>query len=420
MDHHHHHQQLFSLCSSVPYVFNIKKHFFLSLFSLSLLIFSTVVILNLVDSSSFEPLLRFGLLSPSSSQTLTKDCDYSKGRWVRRTSSSSLMYGEECRFLDSGFRCRKNGRKDSGYLDWRWQPHGCDLPRFNASDFLERSRNGRIVFVGDSIGRNQWESLMCMLSQGVHNKSEIYEVYGNPITKHKGFLSMRFPRQNLTVEYHRTPFLVVIGRPPEHSPQEIKTTVRVDEFNWQSKRWVDSDVLVFNSGHWWNEEKTVLVGSYFEEGRKVNKTMGAMEAFGKSLKTWKSWVLDKLDPDKSYVFFRSYSPVHYRNGTWNLGGLCDAETDPETDKRRMEPDAAHNRYIYEVIEDMRYQHSKVKFLNITYLTEFRKDGHPSRYREGGTPVDAPQDCSHWCLPGVPDTWNEILYAQLLSMNYRTK
>lgn len=125
----HHQQQLFSLCS-VSYVFNIKKHFFVSLFSLTVLIFSTVVILNLVESSSFEPLLRFGLFSPSS-QNLTKDCDYSKGRWVRRTSSSSssLMYGEECRFLDSGFRCRKNGRKDSGYLDWRWQPHGCDLPR---------------------------------------------------------------------------------------------------------------------------------------------------------------------------------------------------------------------------------------------------------------------------------------------------
>lgn len=103
-----------------------------------------------------------------------------------------------------------------------------------------------------------------------------------------------------------------------------------------------------------------------------------------------------------------------------MGGLCDAETEPETDKRKMEPDASHNKYIYEVIEDMRYQHSKVNFLNITYLTESRKDGHPSRYREPGTPLDAPQDCSHWCLPGVPDTWNEILYAQLLSMNYTTK
>lgn len=124
-----HHQHFFSLWSC-PYVFKIKKHFFVSfIFLLSLLIFSSLVIV--INLSSFEPLLRFGLFSSSSSQSLKKDCDYSKGRWVRRTSSSSLglLYGEDCGFLDPGFRCRKNGRKDSGYLQWRWQPHGCDLPR---------------------------------------------------------------------------------------------------------------------------------------------------------------------------------------------------------------------------------------------------------------------------------------------------
>lgn len=50
--------------------------------------------------------------------------------------------------------------------------------RFIASDLLERSRNGRIVFAGDSIARNQWESFLCMLSQGVSNKSTIYEPHG--------------------------------------------------------------------------------------------------------------------------------------------------------------------------------------------------------------------------------------------------
>jgi len=51
---------------------------------------------------------------------------------------------------------------------------------------------------------------------------------------------------------------------------------------------------------------------------------------------------------------------------------------------------------------MDYGNRKIQFLNITYLTEFRKDGHPSKNREPGTPALAPQDCSHWCLPGVPD------------------
>ncbi|CAH8356757.1 unnamed protein product [Eruca vesicaria subsp. sativa] len=148
--------------------------------------------------------------------------------------------------------------------------------------------------------------------------------------------------------------------------------------------------------------------------------MSVMEGFEKSLKTWKSWVIERLDPESSYIFFRSLSSVHFRKGAWNLGGFCDAETEPEIDMEKMEPDPVHNNYISKVIQEMRSEHSKVKFMNITYLTEFRKDGHPSKYRGPDVPEDAPQDCSHWCLPGVPDTWNEILYAQLLAMNYQTK
>lgn len=62
----------------------------------------------------------------------------------------------------------------------------------------------------------------------------------------------------------------------------------------------------------------------------------------------------------------------------------------------------------------------VIYLNISRLTDYRKDGHPSVYRvrydteeERMAAVATKQDCSHWCLPGVPDTWNELLYASLL-------
>ena len=52
----------------------------------------------------------------------------------------------------------------------------------------------------------------------------------------------------------------------------------------------------------------------------------------------------------------------------------------------------------------------VTLLDITNLSLLRKDGHPSIYGLGGR---TGMDCSHWCLCGVPDTWNEILYNFLL-------
>jgi len=37
------------------------------------------------------------------------------------------------------------------------------LKRFDGRDMLERLRNKRIILVGDSLNRNQWESLACLL-----------------------------------------------------------------------------------------------------------------------------------------------------------------------------------------------------------------------------------------------------------------
>ena len=62
-------------------------------------------------------------------------------------------------------------------------------------------------------------------------------------------------------------------------------------------------------------------------------------------------------------------------------------------------------------------------MNITRLSELRIDAHPSIYtitREG-KPLSKEQmqqpltysDCSHWCLPGLPDTWNVLLFNFLI-------
>lgn len=58
---------------------------------------------------------------------------------------------------------------------------------------------------------------------------------------------------------------------------------------------------------------------------------------------------------------------------------------------------------------LRKMKKPVHLLDITLLTQLRKDGHPSIYAGGGSKL---LDCSHWCLPGVPDTWNQLLYSIL--------
>ncbi|URD94554.1 leaf senescence related protein [Musa troglodytarum] len=62
------------------------------------------------------------------------------------------------------------------------------------------------------------------------------------------------------------------------------------------------------------------------------------------------------------------------------------------------------------------------------MSELRKDAHTSVHttRQGAV-MTAEQkanpaayaDCIHWCLPGLPDVWNQILHASILSAGSRT-
>ena len=71
-----------------------------------------------------------------------------------------------------------------------------------------------------------------------------------------------------------------------------------------------------------------------------------------------------------------------------------------------------NKIVEEVILQMK---TPVTLLNVTDLSAYRIDGHPSIYgKKPGNRYSNIQDCSHWCLPGVPDMWNEILYFHLQS------
>ncbi|XP_057416847.1 protein trichome berefringence-like 7 isoform X2 [Lotus japonicus] len=278
-----------------------------------------------------------------------RNCDVFDGSWVQ-VPDSPLYNATECPFVEQGFDCLENGRDDMDYLTWRWKPKGCEIPRFDVRGVLEMLRSKRVVFVGDSMSRTQWESLICMLMAGVEDKESVYEVNGNRITKRIRFLGVRFSAFNFTIEFFRSVFLVQQGKVPWHAPKRVKSTLLLDKLDDISDQWINSDILIFNTGHWWVPSK-----------------------------------LFDLDSTRRTCNVTQYPSL-------------------ETDGRDQ---SLFSDIALEVVKNVT---SPINVLHVTSMSAFRSDAHVGNWSDNPTI----QDCSHWCLPGVPDMWNEIILSQLFT------
>uniref|UniRef100_A0A7N0THU2 Trichome birefringence-like N-terminal domain-containing protein n=1 Tax=Kalanchoe fedtschenkoi TaxID=63787 RepID=A0A7N0THU2_KALFE len=346
-------------------------------------------------------------------------CDLFDGSWVK-DDSYPLYEAGSCPHLDESFDCRGNGRPDREYEKYRWQPKNCNVPRLSGEGMLDLMRGKRFVFVGDSLNRNMWESLICLLRNSVTDKNKVYEVSGREEFRSEGSYSFVFEDYNCSVEFFRSPFLVQEWEMPDGNGK-TKETLRLDLVERSSDRYKSADFLVFNTGHWWTHEKTSQGEGYYQEGSHVYDQLDVGKAFRKAMTTWARWVDANINPWRTTVVFRSYSASHFIGGEWNSGGRCESEVEPVKNEKHLSeyPPIPLVHVLEKTLKTMR---TPVFYLNITKLSDYRKDAHPSVHQKQNMTKEEKksvfQDCSHWCLPGVPDTWNELIYAKLLMRRHK--
>ncbi|KAJ7959594.1 Protein trichome birefringence-like [Quillaja saponaria] len=342
-------------------------------------------------------------------------CDIFSGRWVRDELTRPLYEESDCPYIQPQLTCQEHGRPEKEYQHWRWQPHGCDLHRFNATLMLETLRGKRMMFVGDSLNRGQYVSLICLLHSIIPEDAKSMETFDSLTV----FTAKEY---NATIEFYWAPFLLESNADNAVVHRISDRVVRKGSIIKHGRNWKGVDILVLNSYLWWMTglKMKVLLGSFDDEVKDIVE-VSTEDAYRMAMKSMLRWVRLNMNPKKTRVFFTSMSPTHGKSIDWGgePGGNCYNETSMIDDPTYWGSDS--RKSVMQVIGDV-FSKSKVPitFLNITQLSSYRKDAHTSIYKKQWNQLTPEQlanpasyaDCVHWCLPGLQDTWNELLFTKL--------
>ncbi|KAA8517460.1 hypothetical protein F0562_017753 [Nyssa sinensis] len=362
-------------------------------------------------------LIEVPLLTLKHADDSMSHCNFFSGKWVFDNHSYPLYKEKQCTFMSDQLACEKFGRKDLSYQQWRWQPHHCDLPRFNATALLEKLRDKRLVFVGDSLNRGQWVSMVCLVESSVPPTLKSMHTSGSLST----FKAIEY---NASIEFYWAPLLVDSNSDDPLNHRLPDRIVRVQAIEKHARHWTDADILVFDSYLWWRRPKMKVLWGSYESPEGIYKEVKMPRVYQMALKTWSDWLEIHINSSKTQLFFVSMSPTHKRGKEWGKASdqNCYNETEPIWKEGYWGSGSDHKmmRIVGETIDELKIRGVKVQLINITQLSQYRKEGHPSIYRKQWEPLTEEQlskpvsyaDCIHWCLPGVPDTWNELLYAYI--------
>ncbi|XP_038981284.1 protein trichome birefringence-like 26 isoform X2 [Phoenix dactylifera] len=347
--------------------------------------------------------------------SLKEQCDLFSGEWIPN-SSGPRYTNSSCSYIDPYQDCLTNGRPDRGYLYWRWKPYGCDLPPFDAEKFLKAMRNKSLAFIGDSIFRNQIESLLCLLSQ----VEEAVEIYHDETFQSKTWY---FSSHNFTLALIWAPFLLKAElKDSGNSNDYIQLHLDALDDTWTSQ-YGKHDYIVMSGGQWFLKttifwENSTIIGCHNCPGKNFRE-LGMDYSYQKALELAFRFIT--ASHHKPLVVLRTWTPDHFEYGEWYNGGVCNRTEPYKEGEFSGDPVDPMMRGLeieeFEKAATIGSENgTRLKLLDSYHLSLLRPDGHPGPYRKLHPDISKrPQnDCLHWCLPGPIDTWNNLLMEIVLN------
>nr|XP_027074666.1 protein trichome birefringence-like 19 [Coffea arabica] len=283
-------------------------------------------------------------------------CDMFSGDWVPQVEAPYYTNETKCQ-IDDRQNCIKFGRPDTEFMKWRWKPSQCELPPFNATLFLELVRGKSLAFIGDSLARNQMQSLVCLLASAA-------DPVDNSYTADPRFRQWFYAEYNFTLAIFWSVHLVKSEDADTNIYPVTSQTLYLDEVDEIWANHIEKfNYVIISAGQWFLRP---LV--YYRKGKLIGCTPATK---GKS-------------PALGTTFLRTISPQHYENGGWNTGGTCVRTRPIAKDEIRFEEYflKLYSTQVAELIAaDGKGKKRGLKFriLDPTDMMAERADGHPNHY-----------------------------------------
>nr|XP_025880740.1 protein ALTERED XYLOGLUCAN 4-like [Oryza sativa Japonica Group] len=251
-----------------------------------------------------------------------KACNLFNGTWVR-DFGGPIYTNTTCPTIPEARNCAKYG-KQMDYVNWMWKPHGCAMEKFEPHLFLTIVRGKTLAFAGDSIARNQMESLLCLLSQ-VEAPIRV-----SSDTKDK-FVTWNFRSHNFT-----------------HGSLDQIHSRRFSKTN----QWYKDNITSFSV------------------------PMAIQRVFRTALKNLKESQECRLQ----LTVVRTATSAHFENGLWNTGGSCN-RTEPLREEAMIDQTewAIRNAQVEEADRTKKNNGKggvKIEIIDITKAMSMRPDAHP--------------------------------------------
>ncbi len=330
------------------------------------------------------------LQKPGNTKTPTLRA-YTDGEWVYSNEAAVAPGYAFCR-LDPRQDCRA-GDVPSAFLHWRWQPRSIQLLPFDRTSFLECVRGMKVLFMGDSIARNNQQSLQCMLLDA---PEEVEVKVSETDTWRVAYDSVYLAYSNASVNLRTT-----IDLHPSYIAQEAPS----------------ADSLVVSTGpHWfpktfWGQSlaRPVPLNMTFEWLDWPSQEVAAL--FDEQIRLRVQALLVHSKPNATIVW--RVPDVGHHVGSENISAQnarfaeCGGDAPDLEGVTHLTAWPAPFWYMRDAV--LRHTAgTRIHVMDVIDLAVPRVDAHPSGHYSKNYNKSV-KDCLHWCLPGLPDTLNTILY-----------